>query len=382
MKLNLGAGSKPIEGWANLDGAQCNTLYPLGLKDGCASEIRASHVLEHFAHGEVLDVLKDWVRVLKPGGLMRIAVPDLERIAKAYLSGADWPIQGYLMGGQTDARDFHKSAFDREVLSEAMRAAGLVGIHFWRSELDDCASLDVSLNLAGWKRPAVMPKISAVMSVPRLGFMDNFFAAFQALVPLGVKLRKTSGAFWGQCLERGLSEALTEDAPEWLMTIDYDSVYQRSDVEDLIAFATAHNVDALAPVQASRSRDQPLFYVTDAAGNPVKGLSGSELERDLLEVDSAHFGLTLLRADRVAALPHPWFLGIPAPDKTWGDGRIDDDIHFWKAWRKAGHKVHVALRVPIGHAELMVRWPNERLEPIHQHPSEFWKGGPPPDVWT
>ena len=84
----------------------------------------------------------------------------------------------------------------------------------------------------------------------------------------------------------------------------------------------------------------------------------------------------------LAALPQPWFVGKPAPDGSWGDGRVDDDIHFWHHWRAHGHKVHVALRVPIGHAELMVRWPNERLEAIHQHPSDFWHGGPPADVWT
>ncbi len=382
MKYNLGDGGHPLEGWINLDGARGDVIYPLGVPDNSADEIRASHVLEHYPHGQVLAVLSDWVRALKPGGRLRIAVPDLERIAKAYLSGSDAPIQGYLMGGQVDARDYHRSAFDREVLTEALRAAGLVGIHFWRSELEDCAALPISLNLGGWKRPARWPSVSAVMSVPRLGFMDNFFAAFQALMPLGIRLRKTSGAFWGQCLTRAIEEVIAEESPEWLLTIDYDSVYQKRDVEDLLAFAIAHQADALAPVQASRSRSSPLFYIEGPDGKPLSGLTGAELERDLLEVTSAHFGLTLLRAEAFAAVPRPWFLGRPDVEGSWNDGRVDDDIHFWQQWRAAGRKVHIALRVPIGHAELMVRWPDEQFQPIHQHPSEFWKSGPPPEVWT
>lgn len=383
VRLNLGAGEQPIEGWHNLDAKTGQSIYPLDLPDNSVEEIRASHVLEHYGHAEVLPVLREWVRVLKPCGKLRIAVPDLETIAKAYLSGAHWPIQGYLMGGQTDALDFHKSAFDREALCEVMRAAGLVALHPWRSEIKDCAALDVSLNVAGYKRPTRWPNVSAAMSVPRLGFMDNFFAAFQALVPLGIKLRKTGGAFWGQCLTRAFEGALAEEDPEWILAIDYDTVYQRRDVEDLIVLAMAHpEADAIAPLQQSRSKESPLMYIEDASGKPRGQISHEELSQPLLPVTTAHFGLTLIRADKLRALEKPWFHSVPDAQGSWGEGRIDDDIWFWHQWRRAGHKLAVATRVVVGHAELMLRWPDESMQPTHQLPSDYWRDGPPKDAWT
>ncbi len=73
-KLNLGAGSAPMDGWENLDRKTGEEIYPLN-RDG-VDEIRASHVLEHFSHQKIPTVLADWVGALKPGGLLKIAVPD------------------------------------------------------------------------------------------------------------------------------------------------------------------------------------------------------------------------------------------------------------------------------------------------------------------
>src|SRR4051812_8339039 len=100
-KLNLGAGSKPLAGYSNIDaknkrGTVDTTIYPLPHVDGSVDEIRASHVLEHFSHREIGNVLADWVRALKPGGVLKIAVPDLKFIAERYLAGAEMPVQQYL----------------------------------------------------------------------------------------------------------------------------------------------------------------------------------------------------------------------------------------------------------------------------------------------
>lgn len=384
MKLNLGSGEVPLEGYINLDGARGEMIFPLPYVDASADEILASHVLEHFSHRQTGAVLAEWVRVLKPGGLLRIAVPDLDLIARAYLAGHAWPIQGYLMGGQVDERDYHKAAFDREALTEALRAAGLVGIHGWQSAANDCASLQVSLNLCGWKRPAHWPRIGAVMSVPRLGFMDNFFSAFEALMPLGISLRpwrKFSGAFWGQCITRAIEETMTADPPEYILAIDYDTVYSRSDVEDLITYATHFCSEAVAPVQAARAKDSALFFMRGEDGQPRGQIARQELDKPLVQVESAHFGCTLLRADCLARLERPWFWSTPDQDGRWEEGRVDDDVYFWRRWNAAGLRVHLAPRVVVGHAELMIRWPDEDLKPLHQHPSDYHNGGKPAEIW-
>jgi hypothetical protein len=42
-----------------------------------------------------------------------------------------------------------------------------------------------------------------------------------------------------------------------------------------------------------------------------------------------------MRAEKFKALQKPWFLDVPAPDQTWGEGRRDADISFWDKWAAA-----------------------------------------------
>ncbi len=53
------------------------------------SEVRASHILEHFFLNELPPVVREWARVLAPGGVLRIIVPDLAVIAEALIAGQD-----------------------------------------------------------------------------------------------------------------------------------------------------------------------------------------------------------------------------------------------------------------------------------------------------
>lgn len=148
MKLNLGAGSTEIEGFTPVDRKLGSEVYPLAYADESAEEIRASHVLEHFSHRETYTVLVDWVRVLKPGGLLKVAVPDVEKA----LEQSDHPhFELWLMGGQTDMNDFHGALFHTGKLTLLLKMAGLEDIQPWTSEIQDCAALPVSLNLCGRK---------------------------------------------------------------------------------------------------------------------------------------------------------------------------------------------------------------------------------------
>lgn len=345
-------------------------------------EIRASHILEHFSHREVLGVLKYWVSLLKPGGRLAIAVPDFEVIARQYLAGASQPTEGLVMGGHVDFNDRHGAIFDEEMLRDRMQEAGLYGVQRWQSVAQDCAALPMSLNLFGYKAPEAWPKVAAVMSTPRLGFMDNFFCSYQALQPLRIPFRKVTGAFWGPCLTRAIEEAIAEDAPEFVLTMDYDSVFTRNDVESLL-FAAMRNpdADAIAPVQVGRSVSTPLFTLIDEDGNARRQVARDELQAELAPARTAHFGLTLLRVSALQALPRPWFYGKPDDEGRWGEGRTDDDIAFWHAWRAAGRTLYICPRVAIGHAELMIRWPDRNMTAMYQHPNEFSSRGKPDEVW-
>lgn len=381
-KLNIGAGECHLPGYLNIDRKTGHEAYPLAFEPESFSEIRASHILEHFPHGHIGAVLADWVAKLAPGGVLKIAVPDFAWVAQAYLSGADLPIQGYVMGGQCDSDDIHHSIFDEECLREALAAAGLIGISRWFDNAPDCSSLECSLNLLGVKPGGVtLGRVMAVMSVPRLGFMDNMFCSVGILPKFGIELSKTTGAFWGQCLTRGMEEAITAGA-DWLLAIDYDTVYTASQLELLLSVAARHpEADAIAPLQSHRSEPTPLMTIKGADGLPVTHLPAETFAPELTRVSTAHFGLTLIRVSSLHKLPRPWFVGHPDAEGRWGDGRIDDDIHFWRAWEAAGLSLYQANRVPVGHLELKVRWPGHDFNAIHQHPGDFYKNGPPEHVW-
>lgn len=381
VRLNLGAGETNIPGFLPLDIKRGDCIYPLPYADGSVREIRASHVLEHFSHREVPAVLADWARALAPGGLLRVAVPDFQTIAEQYLAGNPWPTEGYVMGGHVDADDRHGALFDQEHLTGLLSQAGLLGVCRWESEIEDCAALPVSLNLQAVKPPERWPKVVGVMSVPRLGFTDMRACAAEALMPLGIAMRDVQGAYWGQCLTRGMESAI-EAGAEHILTMDYDSVFTRRDVENLLSAAMRHpEADAIAPIQAHRSEGRQLFVAIDDDGKVITEVPREHFSRELVRVRTAHFGLTLLRVDALQRTPHPWFWGQPDSDGRWSDGRLDDDVWFWQQWGDAGNTAYIAPRVPIGHLELMVRWPDSNLGVTYRTPAEFREHGKPEGIW-
>lgn len=383
QRLNIGAGERKLPGYINIDRKTGQEAFPLQSHPDHWDEIRASHVLEHFPHGQIGSVLADWVKALKPGGVLKIAVPDFELIASAYLQGTDAPIEGFVMGGQTDSDDYHLSLFDTEALTDTLKAAGLIGISRWKDNAGDCSDLPVSLNLMGVKPGGPkLGNVAAVMSVPRLGFQDNFFCAMGVLPKFGISLAKTTGAFWGQCLTRAMEEAIAGGA-DWILTLDYDSVFTEEHVELLLSVAQRHpEADAIAPIQAHRSEPTPLMTIRGEDGRPLRRIDADLFSPELTKVNTAHFGLTLIRVSSLMKLPRPWFIGIPANDGTWSDeGKIDDDVNFWKQWEETGLTLYQANRVAIGHLEMMIRWPGKDFNAFHQHPSDFWRTGKPETVW-
>lgn len=152
MKLNLGSGCCPIEGFVNLDGNKGDSIYPLIISGNRPiSEIRASHILEHFGHDESIEVLGHWIDCLKSGGILKIAVPDFDDLIRRYNLGEQLNFEGIIMGGQTDELDYHKSIWTASKLRMIMEGFGLKDVQTWQSEIVDCASYPFSLNLMGVK---------------------------------------------------------------------------------------------------------------------------------------------------------------------------------------------------------------------------------------
>lgn len=384
IRLDLGAGPNSPEGFTPLGHAHGSEIYPLAVADGSVDVIRASHCLEHFPHGQIQAIVNEWARALKPGGELMIAVPDFEKIAKGYLAGEQAPIEAYTMGGQTDQDDFHKALFDRNQLRTYLANAGLVLLREWVSDIQDCASLPVSLNWSGRKPHTVAPKVAAVMSTPRLGFNDMWMSALLSLPKLGISLVKVTGAFWDQCLTSAMDTVLEDPEVDFLLAIDYDSVFHAGHVQRLIETAAVYpEADALIPVQASRHNAGMLFGLDAPYGEGKIDIERTALEKDLFPVRHGHFGLTLIKAEKLRNLPRPWMFTTTDKDGKYGDGHTDPDIQFWRGWEKAGNSIFLAPRITIGHLELMVRWPDENMQPSYQAAKEWDETRqPPPGTWT
>jgi len=353
VKLNIGAGSTKIEGYTPLDLKYGNSAAKLEYDDNSVEEIRASHVLEHMSFGDAKNALREWHRVLKPGGKAKIAVPDFERMSTA---DDNWPF--YLMGGQIDDDDFHRSAYNEKWLRSYMHEVGFENIQPWDADNIDTASHQVSLRLEGVKPPPTL-QICALMSIPRVGFNDNWGCILEALRPFQIPVHRFTGVFWGQCMQRGLDQCLEEGA-NWVLCIDYDSMFTSWQLDELMGiFGNEPHIDALTALQSKRNTKFPLATIK---GHMTEDTNRLKITGEPFKVTTAHFGLTLLRMECLRTVEKPWFKGEPDSNGEWGDDRMDDDIWFWHQWRKAGHNIYMTPQVRIGHIELVVSEYDEKLE--------------------
>ena len=386
LKLDLGAGSTRIPGYTPIDAALGHDVRSLPFASNTADEIRASHVLEHIPFCEAPQVLRHWVDVLKPGGWLRIAVPDFHKIVEHYMEGrgGEMNLEGMLMGGHSDHNDAHHAIYQTQKLQGLMEQCGLEAVCHWEGDADDCSRHPISLNLKGRKPHAQVPSklptyddMHLVQTCPRLGFTDHMYCAAVATKALGINLTRHTGVFWTQGIDRVMSEALRSDKLKYIVTTDYDTLFTAEDIVQLRDIAERNDLDILAPMQAGRERTSPLLTMRDEKGNLKHGILSTELEKDALQVATAHFGLTLIRTEALRKVERPWFRGEPAPDGTWGEGRVDDDIWFWRQWDKAGLKAWLTPKVQVGHAELVVAWIDRDLRRQWQSTSEYYSMGKP-----
>ena len=142
IKLNLGCWKRNIPGFINVD--QCNMPHihyqrnvdDLSIFENESAElIYASHVFEYFDRVKGVEVLKEWFRVLAPGGVLRIAVPDFQKIVVIYNLFKDIQKTLGLLYGKMEVQVgdnwetiYHKTVYDYESLKEILEAAGFTNV--------------------------------------------------------------------------------------------------------------------------------------------------------------------------------------------------------------------------------------------------------------
>jgi predicted SAM-dependent methyltransferase len=99
--LNLGCGSRFHPDWINMDWSSCNAYVKvhdlstgIPFPDSTFDVVYHSHLLEHLQREKAFFLVQECYRVLKVGGIIRIAVPDLEQIVRMYLVALEKALQG------------------------------------------------------------------------------------------------------------------------------------------------------------------------------------------------------------------------------------------------------------------------------------------------
>lgn len=138
MRLHLGCGRRHLPGYVNVDARA--SVHPdvqadighLPVEDGAARLIYACHLLEHIRRPDVGIVLAEWRRVLRPGGILRVAVPNFDALAFLYAEGVPlWRLIGPMMGRQDYPENTHYIAFDYDYLAWHLTEAAFHTVRRW-----------------------------------------------------------------------------------------------------------------------------------------------------------------------------------------------------------------------------------------------------------
>lgn len=143
LRLNIGCGKWVLDGWYNIDIAVsplankppdllCD-IRAIPLPDGCAKEAMAIHVWEHVDRWECERTALEWARLLKPGGLLVLEMPDLFKCCRNILNGTEgkkpdqlgmWGLYGEPIGPLMQ----HKWAWTFKTLAPFLERYGFTGM--------------------------------------------------------------------------------------------------------------------------------------------------------------------------------------------------------------------------------------------------------------
>lgn len=187
VKVNLGAGLDVAPGWLNIDGSlnaliatapewlhslayrlsgarqfyaeeiYCeilrgnsflhhNLVYGIPLPDQSVDYVYSSHLLEHLDRSSGRQLLEECWRILRPGGVARFGVPDLEVAWDLYACGEkERMLHDFFFVTDATGLSQHRYAYDFELLSRALMEAGFVDVHrvhFGEGAVPDLEILD------------------------------------------------------------------------------------------------------------------------------------------------------------------------------------------------------------------------------------------------
>lgn len=136
IRLHIG-GREPKSGWKIMNIQPGPYVDYIGncisleqFTDSSVDEVYASHVLEHLGFREELPkALKEIWRVLKPGGMLKVSVPDLDTLCYLFThekvpKEQKFSLMMHMFGAQEDEHDFHKVGLTWDFMSNFLNQAG------------------------------------------------------------------------------------------------------------------------------------------------------------------------------------------------------------------------------------------------------------------
>jgi len=158
IKLNIGCGDVYFNGWINIDSVSSkadlthDVREPLPYDDNFVDFIYNEHFIEHLDINQGELFLKECYRVLKPGGVIRIATPNLRYLMFKYFffwKNQDWIKKYGFHHIQTKAEMInlcfsewgHKYLYDKEELKRRLKAAGFINIRKKRIDISKYCEL-------------------------------------------------------------------------------------------------------------------------------------------------------------------------------------------------------------------------------------------------
>jgi predicted SAM-dependent methyltransferase len=144
--LNLGCGPCGLasDDWLNVDGSRMPSVdrthdltRPFPFPDARFEGVYSEHFFEHLTPGEAARFLGECHRVLRPGGVLRLSVPDGELYIRRYVDDPAWMLERRGESARTPMevlnevfrqRYEHQYIYDDETLALALRDAGFVDV--------------------------------------------------------------------------------------------------------------------------------------------------------------------------------------------------------------------------------------------------------------
>ena len=130
IKLEIGCGESPRPGYTHVDIRKLPWVdivapaWNLPLEEGTVVAIYSRHVLEHFERKDGERALKEWLRVLTPGGELHLIVPNMDFHIRQWFEGdREWAMAGF-WGWQKHENDVHKWGYIWETLSSTLKTIG------------------------------------------------------------------------------------------------------------------------------------------------------------------------------------------------------------------------------------------------------------------